>query len=69
MHDVIGAIQELFRDLGILCHPHKCELEPTPQLDFLGIRLNIPEARFYLTAKQLEKLHTKSMALLATARK
>lgn len=49
MQEVIGAIQELFNDLGILCHPHKCELTPTERIDFLGMRLHIPEARFYLT--------------------
>ena len=26
LREVIRTILELFKDLGILCHPHKCEL-------------------------------------------
>ena len=37
------AMFQLFTDLGILCHPGKCELTPQPCLDFLGMRIDIPK--------------------------
>ena len=64
---VVHTLQTLLKDLGVLCHPHQCELTPIQTIDFLGMRLDIPGGRFLLTDKQRSKLQTKSDALLAEA--
>ena len=69
MAEVITAIQELLADLGILCHPHKCELTPVNKIDYLGMQLDIPNCTFRLTARQLQKLYDKSCAILGEANK
>ena len=48
---IIDALLDLLTSLGILYHPGKCELELTRSLDFLGMRLDIPNQRFLLTNK------------------
>lgn len=45
------ATLQMLKKLGVLCHPGKCELEPASQLDFLGMRLNVPNKTFHLTSK------------------
>ena len=54
--EVVAAFLELLRSLGVLFHPGKCILSPTPSLDFLGLQLDIPKQLFKLTEKQRTKL-------------
>ena len=42
MHTVIEGILQLLRDLGILFHPAKCELNPRESIEYLGMQLDIP---------------------------
>ena len=64
----IQGILDLLRDLGILFHPSKCELEPTTSIEYLGMQLDIPNHLFRLTDKQLTKLNTKVTHLLDIAK-
>ena len=66
---VIAAMFHLFQNLGILCHPGKCELEATQTIDFLGLQLHVPNQTFFLTAKQTTRLREKTTTLLAQSRK
>jgi hypothetical protein len=40
--EVLAALLQLLKNLGLLCHPGKCELEPKSEIDFLGMKLDIP---------------------------
>lgn len=64
-----AALLTLLVDLGVLCHPGKCELDPVPALDFLGLRIHIPTQKFYLTERQRSRLPEKVQSILAQARK
>lgn len=65
--EVSGAMLELLRDLGVLVHPSKCDLDPVPHIDFLGMRLDVPAHLFRLTNKQRDKLAKYTTELLAQA--
>ena len=64
-----NTLLQLLKDLGILCHPSKCELDPRPYVEFLGMKLHIPTQRFYLTTKQHTKLAEKVTHVLQCAKK
>ena len=66
---VVNALLELLDDLGILCHPGKCELEQVESLSFLGMQLRIPEQEFALTDKQRARLEQLVDELLQQAKK
>jgi hypothetical protein len=48
---IVQALLELLKNLGIQCHPGKCELTPVTKIEFLGMLLNIPQQTFELTQK------------------
>jgi hypothetical protein len=66
---VVEGLLQLLADLGILCHPGKCELEPVNDIEFLGMKLAIPDQQFHLTNKQKRQLQTKVDDILSETKK
>ena len=64
LNQVSHATLDLLQRLGILFHPGKCELTPTPSLSFLGMQLDIPNQLFKLTPKQHEKIKERAQHIL-----
>jgi hypothetical protein len=62
------GLTELLQNLGILFHPHKCVINPTQNIDFLGMNLDIPKQQFRLTEKQLQRLQNASDSILEEAK-
>jgi hypothetical protein len=63
----MDVLLDLLTRLGVMFHPHKCVLEPTRQVEYLGMLLDIPKQQFRLTDKQLTRLRTRTTDILIEA--
>ena len=51
MHECVAALLDTLTHLGVLFHPHKCVLEPSTHIEYLGMLLDVPNKHFRLTTK------------------
>ena len=60
-------IQDLFRKLGLLLHPRKCDFSGSKRVEILGIVVDTEKALFLLSAAKLSKIEVQARRLLRYA--